>query len=297
VVAAPEGGLYPFAPHLFDRGGGIRMHYLDEGKGDPVVLLHGNPSWSFLWRDLVKDLRGGFRCVAPDHVGCGRSDFPGEDRYSYVLKSRVDDLDSLLSHLGISTKVTLILHDWGGMIGMAWAARHPDRVSRLVVMNTAAFRMMEGKALPRELAWARNPILGPLLIRGLNLFVRGSVRRCTVKPLPPEVAAAYRAPHGSWSRRLSVLRFVEDIPLGPGDASWPVLEQTERALPRFGNVPTLLCWGMRDFVFDGDFLAEWTRRFPGAEVHRFEDAGHWLLEDAGDRIVPIVRRFLQAHPA
>jgi len=273
------------------------MHYLDEGKGDPVVLLHGNPSWSFLWRDLVKDLRSDFRCIAPDHVGCGLSDQPLDGFYGYRLRNRVDDIDALLESLGVRSRVTLVLHDWGGMIGMAWAARRPDRVSRLVVMNTAAFRIPGGKELPTGLRWARNPLLGPFLVQWLNLFVRGAIRRCTVKPLPPAVAAAYRRPHAALYRRLSVLRFVQDIPLGPRDPSWSILEETERALSRFANVPMLLCWGMRDFVFDGAFLEEWERRFPRAEAHRFEDAGHWLLEDAGDRIVPIVRRFLENHPA
>ena len=294
-AAPPPRDLYPFEGRRFDRGGGIRMHFHDEGQGPPVVLLHGNPSWSFLWRDLVKDLRRDHRCVAPDHVGCGLSDAPGAGDYGYALGDRIADVDALLRHLGIGGRVTLVLHDWGGMIGMAWAARNPDRVARLVLMNTAAFR--SPAPVPRELFMAMKPILGPFLVRDLNLFVRGAIRRCTVKPLPQEVADAYRAPHASRARRLSVLRFVRDIPLFPKHPSWPILEETERALPRFAGTPMLLCWGMQDFVFERPFLEEWTRRFPGAEVHRFEDAGHWLLEDAGDRIVPLVRRFLEAHPA
>lgn len=286
----------PSAPRLFDRGGGIRMHFVDEGAGDPVVMLHGNPSWSFLYRELVRGLRDRFRCVAPDHVGMGLSDAPGDGAYGYTLSTRVDDLESLLEHLGVRARVTLVLHDWGGMIGMAWAARRPERVSRLVVLNTAAFPLPAGTALPRELRLARSPVLGPLLVRGCNALVRGAARRCTVRPLPAEVAAEYGRPHGSWARRLAVLRFVQDIPLGPGDRAWPVVQGTEAALPRFRGLPTLVCWGMRDFVFDAGFLDGWTRRFPEAEVHRFEDAGHWVLEDAGREIVPLVRRFLEAHP-
>jgi pimeloyl-ACP methyl ester carboxylesterase len=271
------------------------MHVVDEGSGDPVVMVHGNPSWSFLYRGLVAALRDRYRCIVPDHVGMGLSDRPRDRDYAYTLRTRVDDLEALLDHLGVKSRVTLVLHDWGGMIGMAWAARHPDRVARIVVLNTAAFRRPEGKPLPAELRWVRDTPLGPFLVRGCDLFVRGSVRRCVVRPLLPEVAEQYLRPGGRSDRR-AVLRFVQDIPLGPGDRSWPVLEETEAALPGFADRPMLVCWGMRDFVFDADYLAGWTTRFPRAEVHRFEDAGHWVLEDAGAEIAPLVRRFLESHP-
>jgi haloalkane dehalogenase len=288
----------PFPPpgssRRFDRGGGIGLHWVERGAGDPIVLVHGNPSWSFLWRGLLEGLADRGRCIASDHVGMGLSDRPGEDRYDYTLRSRVDDLEALLEHAGARERVTLVLHDWGGMIGMAWAARHPERVARIVACNTAAFRLPTGKPLPRELWWVRNTPLGPLLVRGFNLFVRGAIRRCTVRPLPPETAAAYAAPYRSWSDRRAVLRFVEDIPLAPGERSWPMLEATEAALPAFRDRPMLLAWGMRDFIFDGDFLEEWIRRFPGAEVLRFEEAGHWLTEDVD--LVPVVRDFLDRHP-
>jgi len=287
----PNPGLYPFQGRAFDRGGGIRMNYLDEGTGPPVVMVHGNPWWSFCWRGLFLRLRDRHRCLAPDHVGCGLSDAPPDRDYAYTLATRVADLDSLLSHAGVEGRVSLVLHDWGGMIGMAWAVRHPERVERIVAMNTAAFRLPAGKRLPRELGWVRGP-LGPLLVRGLNAFARGAVRRCAVKPLSAAVRGAYLAPWPSWNRRRAALRFVQDIPLGPGDRSWPVLEETERGLERLRDRPLLLCWGMRDFVFDGEFLAEWVRRFPGAEVRRFEEAGHLVMEDAGAEVESAVEGFL-----
>jgi pimeloyl-ACP methyl ester carboxylesterase len=277
---------------FFDRGGGIRMHWVDEGAGDPVVMVHGNPTWSFYYRSLVAALRDRHRCIVPDHVGMGLSDKPRDDRYGYTLKSRVDDLEALLEHAGARERVTLVVHDWGGMIGMAWAARHPERVARLVILNTAAFRLPAGKALPRELWWVRNTPLGALLVRGLNEFVEGAIRRCTVKPLPPEVAEQYGMPFRSWGDRGPVHRFVQDIPLGPGDAAWATMEGTEAALATFRDRPMLICWGMKDFVFDGDFLAEWVRRFPAAEVHRFEDAGHWILEDEPDAVAALVKGFV-----
>src|SRR3954468_5018748 len=167
--------LYPFAGRWFE-GKGLRLHYPDEGHGEPVVMLHGNPTWSFFYRDLVRALRGGYRCVVPDHIGCGLSDKPDDARYDYTLEQRVLDLEALLDHLGLGGGLTLVLHDWGGMIGMAYASRHPERVRRLVVLNTAAFRMPAGKRLPWSLWACRNTPAGPLLVRGLNAFSRAAVR-------------------------------------------------------------------------------------------------------------------------
>jgi haloalkane dehalogenase len=275
---------------------GLRYHYLDEGGGEPVVMLHGNPTWSFYYRELVRALRGEYRTVVPDHIGCGLSDKPGDDRYDYTLKQRVLDLEALLDHLELRDNLTLVLHDWGGMIGMAYAHRHPERVKRLVVLNTAGFRMPAGKRLPRSLWLFRNTPLGPLLIRGLNAFSRGAARYCARRPLSGAVRAGYLAPYDSWRNRIAVLRFVQDIPLAPGDRSYELVREVEEGLHRFRETPLLLCWGERDFVFDLDFLAEWQRRFPQAEVHRFPEAGHYVLEDAAAEIIPLVRDFLKRHP-
>ncbi len=121
--------------------GGLRYHYLDEGQGEPVVMVHGNPSWSFYYRHLVEALRDNHRCIVPDHIGCGLSDKPDDARYEYTLSRRAADLEALLDHLGIEGPLTLVMHDWGGMIGMTYATRHPERIARLVVLNTAAFHL------------------------------------------------------------------------------------------------------------------------------------------------------------
>jgi haloalkane dehalogenase len=288
--------LYPFAGRVLDRKG-LRYHYLDEGAGEPVVMVHGNPTWSFYYRNLVLNLRDRYRTIVPDHIGCGLSDKPGDDRYDYTLASRVDDLEALLDHLQVRDNITLVLHDWGGMIGMAYASRHPDRVKRLVILNTAAFLLPPGKSLPWSLRLCGKSILAPLLVRGLNAFSRAAVRLCAVRrPLPPDVRAAYLAPYGSWHDRIAVLRFVQDIPLHPGDRAYDLVHSVQDALPRLQDVPLLICWGERDFVFDAAFLAEWRRRFPQAEVHTFADAGHFVLEDAGAEITPLVQDFLKRHP-
>ena len=289
-------GLYPFESRYFDRDG-VRMHYLDEGSGAPVVMVHGNPTWSFYYRGLVAALRDGYRCIVPDHVGCGLSDKPGDGAYEYVMERRVDDLAALLAHLGVEENVTLVLHDWGGMIGAAWALRRPERIGRLVVLNTAAFLMPAGKRLPWRLRAIRRGPLGPILVRGLNGFARGAAWMAAVRRLPPEVRAAYTAPYDSWANRIATLRFVQDIPLGPGDRSYAAARSVDENLCRLAGVPVLICWGERDFVFDRDYLAQWRRRFPNAEAHSFADAGHYVLEDAGERVVPLVVAFLARHPA
>jgi haloalkane dehalogenase len=181
------------------------------------------------------------------------------------------------------------------MIGMGYAVRHPDRIARLVVLNTAAFHPPTGKRLPWQLSLCRSACLGPLLVRGLNAFCTGAARNCAVRrPLSDAVRRAYLAPYDSWSNRRAVLRFVQDIPLRPRDRAFDAVSEVDGGLPRLAHLPMLICWGLRDFVFDADFLNEWTRRFPRAEVHGFDDAGHYVLEDAAEEIVPLVSRFLDA---
>jgi len=285
--------LYPFESHWLDRGG-LKYHYLDEGAGDPVVMIHGNPSWSFYYRNLALALRDRYRVIVPDHIGCGYSDKPGDDRYEYTLKSRVDDLEALLDALKLTAKLTLVVHDWGGMIGLAYADRHPERIARLVVMNTAAFRMPATKKLPWQLALGRNTTTGSLLIRGFNAFARGTADiACTRHPMSRELKAAYCAPYDSWANRIATLRFVQDIPLTPADKAYAIVAGVEERLHQFRSVPTLICWGDKDIVFDDPFLAEWQRQLPQASVHRFPDCGHYVLEDNAEEIIPLVKSFLE----
>lgn len=283
---------YPFDSKWLDVRPGIRMHYIDEGRGEPLVFVHGNPSWSFLFRGLLGELRATHRCVAVDHIGMGLSDKPGDDKYEYTLESRVKDLEALLGHLGLTDGVTFVLHDWGGMIGLAAAVRCPRRVKRLVLMNTAGFLLPPGGMLPWQLKLARGP-LGEVLVRGFNAFSAGAARTCVAKaPLEPEVRALFTGPYASWDERISTLRFVQDIPLGPADRAWALAKSTQDGLDSLKAVPKLICWGEKDFVFDLKFLAEWRRRCPEAEVHAFPDAGHYVLEDEGPAILAHVKRFL-----
>jgi haloalkane dehalogenase len=285
--------LYPFTSRFFARGP-HRLHYLDEGSGLPVVMLHGNPTWSFYFRNLILALRSEYRCIAVDHLGCGLSDKPPLGEYPYRLVNRVQDVDALLDHLGVESNATFVVHDWGGMIGGAVAVRRPERVARWVALNTAAFGLPAGKKFPRTLHWARNTALGRWAILHANAFCRAAARWCAVRTsLPSEVRKAYLAPYASPADRVAVLRFVEDIPLSAVDPSFALVDETARGMEVFRETPMFIGWGAKDFVFDDDFLAEWRRRFPHAEVHRIADAGHYVLEDAGAELIPKIAEFLK----
>ncbi len=289
---------YPFTPKRFEVRPGIGMSYLDEGPADApvVVMLHGNPSWSYYWRQLVLGLRDGYRCIVPDHVGMGASDKPGDADYAYTLQSRVEDLQRLLAHLDLGDDLTLAVHDWGGMIGFGWALQHASRVQRLVILNTAAFPLPAAKPMPWQLAFGRDSRMGALAIRGFNAFAAGAARHGVEQPMPAAVRAAYLAPYDSWDNRIATLRFVQDIPLSPRDRAWSLVEQAGQHLPQFADRPAFIGWGLCDFVFDQHFLDGFTTALPNAQVHAFEDAGHYVLEDKAEVLVPAIRAFLQAHP-
>lgn len=298
---------YPFTPQRFEVRPGIAMSFLDEGPrdGEVIVMLHGNPSWSYYWRHLVLGLRDpasgkGYRCIVPDHVGMGLSDKPDDaagasPTYDYTLQSRIDDLDALLKHLRIDGDVTLAVHDWGGMIGFGWALQNAARVKRLVILNTAAFPLPRAKPMPWQLTFGRDWKLGALMIRGFNAFAAGAARQGVVRPMPADVRAAYLAPFDSWAHRIATLRFVQDIPLSPADRAWPLVEASGRRLHEYADRPCFIGWGLRDFVFDRHFLDGFTTALPGAQVRAFEDAGHYVLEDKHEVLVPAIRAFLDAH--
>ncbi len=285
--------LYPFRSNQMDIGG-FRCHYLDEGDGHPVVMLHGNPTWSFYFRHLVRTLAPGYRAIVPDHIGCGLSAKPSADRYPYRLARRVADLEVLLERLEIRENISLIVHDWGGMIGLAWALRNRERVKRLVITNTSGFLPPGGKALPLRLKLIRNlSVLGaPAVIHG-NLFARAALCMAPRKRLAPDIRRGLIAPYDSPTNRVATLKFVQDIPLTPDDPSFALVQHVDRNLEALASIPMLILWGMHDFVFDTDYLAEWRRRFPLAEVHRFPNAGHYLLEDEPEACGALIKAFFK----
>ncbi len=282
----PDDILYPFVAKKISIQG-HNLSFLDQGKGKVLVMLHGNPTWSFYYRNLVSLLQDNYRVIVPDHMGCGFSDKPQD--YSYTLKTHIDNLEALLAELNIE-KFSLVVHDWGGAIGMGLAARNPARVESIVVLNTAAF---PSQRIPLRISICRVPLLGDLLVRGFNGFARGALSMAVVNKMAPAVARGYLEPYDSWAHRVALLRFVQDIPLTPKDASWQTLVEIEKSLAQFQNTPMLILWGGRDFCFNSHFYNEWLQRFPEAESHFFPDAGHYILEDAFDAIGPLIAAFFQ----
>ncbi|HOT92157.1 MAG TPA: alpha/beta fold hydrolase [Anaerolineae bacterium] len=282
--------LYPFASHWLDVGG-VKMHYLDEGSCDapPVVMVHGNPTWSFYYRTLIPKIAQTHRVIVPDHIGCGLSDKPQD--YPYTLEQHIRNLEALIAHLNLHD-LTLVLHDWGGGIGMGYATRHPQNVARFVVFNTSAFY---APAIPWVLKLARSPVVGEVLLRGLNAFAGLAVYLGVVnhKRMTAQVRAGYLAPYNSWRNRIAIYRFVQDIPVRPDHPTRATVDAIDAQLHLFRNHPMLILWGAQDFVFTvKDFLAGWRTRFPNADVHILDHAGHYVVEDAYERILPLMKAFL-----
>ena len=295
VDPAAYRALYPFAPHFLNRGG-LPYHYVDEGRGEPVVMVHGNPTWSFFFRRLIAALSPKYRVVAPDHIGCGLSAKPSPERYDFRLRSRIADFGALMDHLGLE-RVTLLVHDWGGMIAMAWAVENAHRVARLIITNTAAFSPPGRKRIPLRLRIIRNlgMVATPAVLYG-NLFARAAIHMAPYRRIPREVKRGLLAPYDSPRHRLATLRFVQDIPLSQGDPGFDVVAHTAQRLGDLSHLPALILWGRHDFVFDTDYYDEWCRRFPTAQAHLFEDAGHYLMEDVPERILSLVSAFLELSP-
>jgi haloalkane dehalogenase len=268
----------------------LRYHFVDEGNPNnpPVLMLHGNPTWTFYYRRLISALKQDYRIIAPDHMGCGFSDKP--QNYSYRLSNHTANVEALVDHLGLQN-ITLICHDWGGAIGMGLATRRPDLFNRFVILNTAAWR---SNRMPKRIAACRIPLFGGLAVRGLNGFALAATRMAVVKPLDKVAKAGLLYPYNSWQNRIAILRFVQDIPMDPCHPSYDCLKQTERRLYRLRGKPMKICWGMKDWCFDNIFLKEWRERFPKASVTEYPHAGHYILEDAHEAVIPEIEHFLRS---
>ena len=284
---------YPFESRFTDVGG-AKMHYIDQGseKSDVILMMHGNPTWSFYWRHLVNGLSDQYRTIAIDHIGCGLSDKPAD--YNYCLQQHVDNACALIEKMDL-TNVTLMAHDWGGAIGMGTLLKLKERFSRIVLFNTAAF---PPPYIPFRIRVCRWPLVGKIALQGFNLFARAAITMATEQSegLDPVAVDGLLAPYNNWNNRIATYKFVKDIPLSPSHQTWPVLEGIESGLSSVKDLPIQLIWGMKDWCFRPECLTRLQGHWPGAEVTQFEDGGHYIVEDKRDEITPLVMSFLQNNP-
>jgi haloalkane dehalogenase len=277
----PE-NLYPFESRYAEIEG-ARVHYVDEGDGRPLLLLHGNPTWSFLYRELIKRLRDRFRCIAPDYPGFGLS--RAADGYGFTPAEHARVLERLVLELDL-TDVTPVVQDWGGPIGFAVATRHPDRFASFVVGNTWAwpksdpgtqlFSRLMGGGIGRRLILQRNFFVERILPGGVRL-----------RQLPEDVMAAYRGPFPDPRSRWPAYVFPREI-LG----SRPFLAEVERGLAVLRDRRTLIVWPTRDVAFRKRERRRWGRLFPDHHTVLLEGAGHYIQEDAPERIAAAIVSWL-----
>jgi haloalkane dehalogenase len=271
--------LYPFASQ-YAQLGGASVHYLDEGSGPPLLLLHGNPTWSFLYRELIKSLRDHYRCIALDYPGFGLSRAaPG---YGFTPAEHADVVEQFILQLDLQG-ITMMVQDWGGPIGFAAATRHPDRFAAFVIGNTWAWPKTDrGTQFFSRLMGG--PIGGYLILQR-NIFVEkilpAGVKR---RKLPEAVMDAYRGPFPTPESRRGLHVFPREIL-----ASRPLLADIERALPALGDRPALIVWPTRDVAFGEPERKRWERIFPNHRTVILQGAGHYIQEDAADEITTAIR--------
>lgn len=276
---------YPFASHYYNLPAG-RMHYVDEGSGEPVVMVHGTPEWSFIYRHLIRCLSPHYRCIAPDHLGFGLSDKPAG--WSYLPADHADNLEDLIEGLGLRG-ITLVVHDYGGPTGLSYAIRHPDNVRRLVLMNTWMWSLRGdpayertkffgggiGRFLYERLAFSPR-VMMPVAMGDRSKLTR-PVHRQYLRALPTP-----QARHGTWVLAREVLESGEWY-----DSLW-------QQRSRLAGIPALILWGMKDFAFGPRQLARWQEALPHARVETFPEVGHFVQEELGGALCPLVLEFAAA---
>jgi pimeloyl-ACP methyl ester carboxylesterase len=259
-------------------GDGRTWHVLDNAVLDPAVTLlcvHGNPTWSYLWRNVIARAGPGVRVIAVDQLEMGFSERTGRTRR---LAQRVDDLCELTDQLAISGSVVTVAHDWGGPISLGWAARHRTQLAGVVLMNTAVHQP-PGSRAPALIRLARLPGVLPLVCVRTPAFIQATLELARPR-LPKPVRDAFHAPYRSADRRLAIGAFVQDIPLEASHPSAEAIDKIVADVDTLADVPALLLWGPSDTVFSDIYLRDLEARFPAAYVHRFLGASHLVSEQA-----------------
>lgn len=275
---------YPFQTNFLSvnyLGHHYNLNYVDEkplkkdlekDECETIIMVHGNPTWSFFYRNLIKHFSQNYRIIVPDHLGCGLSDKPKD--FSYQLKDHVKNLEALVEHLQLK-KFHLIVHDWGGAIGSGLATKYPEKILSITYMNTGAFT---SDKIPWRIDILRKNNWGEWLIRKFNAFAMPATFMAVEKRLPKNIIDGYLLPYNNYNNRIATAKFVKDIPMDQSHPSFQTLKEIELNLKNI-KAPILLMWGAKDFCFTMDFFHKFKEFFPHAEEKIFSQAGHYLLED------------------
>ncbi|MEY2613426.1 MAG: Haloalkane dehalogenase [Planctomycetota bacterium] len=304
--------LYPYDSHYLALGsqqasGGaqVRLHYIDEGprggapelaphqpnsdrsdksgvqhQASSILCVHGNPTWSFYYRSIVDRFSATNRVVAVDHIGCGMSDKPPQ--YAYTLQQHTDNLVALIDAIDLQ-RIVMVVHDWGGAIGLGAALRRLDRMAGLVVLNTGAF---PPPYVPLRIAACRLPWIGSFAMRHLNAFARAATVMAIdrLPRLDTNVRDGLLAPYDTAAHRVGIDGFVKDIPMSKTHPTFATLKKLESDLPKLGRLPIRLVWGMKDWCFTPECLRRFKVAWPNASVRELSDVGHYVMEEAASEV-------------
>lgn len=268
--------------HRFLDLDGARIHYIDEGAGETLLLLHGNPSWCFLYRKIIAGLRRDFRCIALDFPGYGMSEAGAG--YGYTPPEHSAVLERFVERLGLDD-LTIMVQDWGGPIGLGFAGRRPELVRCLIIGNTFAWPL-DGERRIRIFSWVMGGPIGRSLTSAFNFVPRFFFRRGLAQRHAPEVLAMYMAPWRNPARRVAAIIAPRQLV-----AASPFLRLVESNLSRIADRPTLIVWGMKDFAFRDAERSRFERIFVNHKTALLADASHFLQEDAGEQIAALIRAF------
>ena len=265
---------------------GHKMHYVDEGSGPVVLCLHGNPTWCYFYRNLIRELRGSFRLIAPDFLGCGLSDRTPGKKWKAI--DRINQLEEFVTTLGID-RFSIVMHDWGGPLGTGFMLRRLDKVDRIVYLNTT---LTETEALPGFIKIAATPVIGKFFTRHTDTFVRLTTSMGAFTKLTPEVKEGYRAPYTTRQRRDAIWDFVEDIPFDASHPTYQEMVDIAAGLPKVAEKPVKIVWGLQDPCFHREMLSKVAAHFPKAELLEIPEASHLVLDDAPKIAIPAIQEFL-----
>jgi len=297
AVVLPEAirALFPFKPHTFTLSDGRRMHYVDEGPqdGDVLVFVHGYPMWSFVYRALVVYYAAlGYRCIAMDHIGFGLSDKPTQRHY-HTPAQHIENLGAFLDALDLPS-MTLVMEDWGGPFGLAYAMRAPHTVQRLIILNSWGFQATYDHRLHPMIRLVTRPGVGELLFGMFNLVFSLGVQRWTARQLSPAVLAAYRAPFRDTRHRAALVQFPRMISTSADHPSAAIMRALESGLVGLADIPSLIVWGEKDSLFPPDVARHWKTLLPRADGPCFiPEASHFPAEDNPESVTRCLDRFLE----